>query len=177
MREAMSAVRLAGADFVFEWRLSSCLVLALAAVLAPLLVLFGLKYGIVEAIRAPMVENPAYREVKPIGAGTFTRSWFEQLSADPAIEFIVPRTRTISATLRLRSPDRQVRANVTAELIPTAPGDPVTANRWLLSGDAREVLVSSSVARKLKLERGDSVIGMATRTRDGRQNALTSRFG
>ena len=45
LREASNSVRLAASDFLFEWRLTSCLVLALAAVLAPLLVLFGLKYG------------------------------------------------------------------------------------------------------------------------------------
>ena len=125
LREASNSVRLAASDFLFEWRLTSCLVLALAAVLAPLLVLFGLKYGIIEAIRAPMVENPIYREIKPIGAGTFSREWFKQLEADSAITFVVPKTRTIAATVRLQNTDRNVRANLTAELIPTAAGDPV----------------------------------------------------
>ena len=81
--------------------------------LAPLLVLFGLKYGIIEAIRAPMVENPIYREIKPIGAGTFSREWFKQLEADSAITLVVPKTRTIAATVRLQNTDRNVRANLT----------------------------------------------------------------
>ena len=168
LREASNSVRLAASDFLFEWRLTSCLVLALAAVLAPLLVLFGLKYGIIEAIRAPMVENPIYREIKPIGAGTFSREWFKQLEADSAITFVVPKTRTIAATVRLQNTDRNVRANLTAELIPTAAGDPVIGDVVANSPGAQTVVLSASAARKLKVEPGDDVSAIVTRRRDGR---------
>jgi putative ABC transport system permease protein len=172
IRESVNAVRMAVADFTFEWRLSACLVLALAAVLAPLLVLFGLKYGIVEAIRAPMVENPAYRQLSPIGAGTFTRTWFEQLRADPAIAFIVPRTRTISATVRLRNSDANVRANLTAELIPTAVGDPAIGSTVATAPDSTHVVLSAQAGRKLKVAAGDTVQAIVTRTRNGRRERV-----
>ena len=42
--------RLASRDYVHEWLMSVCFVLALAAVLGPMMVLFGLKFGIVGAM-------------------------------------------------------------------------------------------------------------------------------
>jgi putative ABC transport system permease protein len=168
--ELRSAVRLALADFAFEWRLSSCLVLALAAVLAPLLVLFGLKYGIVEAIRGPMLENPLYRQVSPVGSGHFSTQWFQQMQAHPAVGFVVPRTRSISATVDLRNRNGP-RTVVTAELIPTAAGDPVLTADLLarIQGRATNIVLSSEAAQKLGVEAGGSIEAFVTRSRDGRQ--------
>jgi hypothetical protein len=51
-------VGLAFDDYRHEWVLSGCAVLALAAVLTPLLVLFGLKYGVIANLLDPLIENP-----------------------------------------------------------------------------------------------------------------------
>jgi putative ABC transport system permease protein len=176
MREILSAIQLAIADFIFEWRLSACLVLGLAAVLAPLMVLFGLKYGIVEAIRAPMVENPTYRQITPVGAGTFTPIWFEQMRADPAVGFIIPRTRNIAATVQLRQPDRTRRADTTAELIPTASGDPVLGEMLAGEGGVGDVVLSGSAARKLKARVGEAIEAIISRNRNSRQERTVMQF-
>src|SRR5690606_19672705 len=42
-------------DYRHEWVLSGCSVLALAAVLIPLLVLFGLRYGIITNLLDPLI--------------------------------------------------------------------------------------------------------------------------
>ena len=48
VRERLKLVgELAFSDYRHEWIISGCAVLALSAVLIPLLVLFGLKYGII----------------------------------------------------------------------------------------------------------------------------------
>jgi putative ABC transport system permease protein len=52
---------LATAHLLHEWVLTLCLVLALAAVLAPLLVLFGLKHGTIHTLRERLVEDPVFR--------------------------------------------------------------------------------------------------------------------
>lgn len=56
---------LALADLRHEWLLNLCMVLALAAVLTPLLLLLGLKNGVVETMRERLVQDPIYRELKP----------------------------------------------------------------------------------------------------------------
>jgi hypothetical protein len=47
MAQWRDVARLAFRDYSHEWHISGCFILGLAAVLAPLLVLFGLKYGLV----------------------------------------------------------------------------------------------------------------------------------
>ncbi len=50
--------RLSSRDYVHEWLMSGCFVLALATVLGPMMVLFGLKFGIVGAMVDQLIENP-----------------------------------------------------------------------------------------------------------------------
>ena len=64
MRLALFA-RLAWQDYRCDARLSWCAILALAAVIAPLLVLFGLKFGLVTTLTERLERDPAVREIIP----------------------------------------------------------------------------------------------------------------
>ena len=99
---AAKVLPLAWADWCAEARLSACAVLGLAAVLAPLLVLFGLKYGLVATLTERLLADPRTRELLPVGSGRYDAAWFERLRARPEIGFVVPRTRQIAATAELR---------------------------------------------------------------------------
>src|SRR5690606_20149978 len=114
---ARLVTRLAFDDYRHEWVLSSCSVLALAAVLIPLLVLFGLRYGIIANLLDPLVENPRYREIAPITSGHFTPDWFETMRSRDDVAFVVPRTRSLAATIRIRKPDSEIGRIVDVELI------------------------------------------------------------
>src|SRR5690606_7455771 len=94
--------RLALDDYRHEWVLSGCSVLALAAVLSPLLVLFGLRYGIIANLRDPLIESPRDRVVTPVTSGRYTPERFEIMRARADVEFLVPRTRSLAASIRLR---------------------------------------------------------------------------
>ena len=58
---------LAWQDYRREARLSACSVLALVAVIAPLLVLFGLKFGLVSSLTERLQRDPAVREIIALG--------------------------------------------------------------------------------------------------------------
>ena len=58
---------LAWADYRGEARLSLCAIFALAAVITPLLVLFGLKYGLVSTLTERLERAPSVREIIPVG--------------------------------------------------------------------------------------------------------------
>ena len=47
MAQITNIVRLSFRDYSHEWRMSGCFILALSSVLAPMMILFGLKFGIV----------------------------------------------------------------------------------------------------------------------------------
>ena len=91
--------RLAAADLTHEWILSSCLVLAVAAVLAPLIILFGLKHGTVETLRERLLQDPRNREIRPMVSASFSKPWIEELGRRADVAFVVPATRQISSNV------------------------------------------------------------------------------
>ena len=53
-------------DYLHERLLSACAVLGLAAVLAPLLILFGVKFGVVETLTERLRSDPAGKQAQTI---------------------------------------------------------------------------------------------------------------
>lgn len=161
--------RLAFDDYRHEWVISGCAVLALSAVLIPLLVLFGLKYGIITNLLDPLIENPRYREVAPIGSGSYEPSWFEQMRLRDDVSFVVPRTRSLAASIRLRAVDSDIGRIIDIELIPSAAGDPVLDESTSVPSGFDEVVLTATAAEKLSVDVGDSLEGIVARTRNDRQ--------
>jgi putative ABC transport system permease protein len=156
-------VHLAARDYRHEWLMSSCFVLALAAALVPLLVLFGLKYGIINNLLDPIREDPRYREIVPSGSGNFTPAWFEEMSQRPDVAFIVPKTRSIAATIKTRITDGNVGRIIDAELIPTASDDPLFDLNIPIPTGLDEVIISANAASKLGASVGSRIDGILTR--------------
>lgn len=163
-RELPTVLWLAVRDYLHEWQMSVCFILALAAILAPMMVLFGLKFGIVTSMVDRLVQDPRNREVRPVGSGHFGPDWFAEMRARADVAFVVPKTRSLAATINLYKPDDVGPSKiVNAELIPSGPGDPMLHPDAPKPQKIGEVIVSDSVARKLDATRGDIVDGSVTR--------------
>ncbi|MBW4964452.1 hypothetical protein KZZ06_20900, partial [Sulfitobacter sp. CW3] len=89
----------------------ACSVLALVAVMVPLLGLFGLKFGLVSSLTERLETDPATREIIPLGGGRFSSAFIEQLGLRSDVVFAVPRTRQIAATAQV--------GTLTLEMLPT----------------------------------------------------------
>ena len=162
--------KLAVLDYVHEWRISICFVLALATVLGPILVLFGLKFGIVGNMINQLVEEPRNREIRPASSGRYSTDWFAVLQARPDVDFIVPRTRNIAANIQLKSEKSPYILNV--ELIPTAMNDPLLPHVKNPPTDYTSLIVSQSTAKKLALQPGDVLDGSISRHYQGRNQRI-----
>ncbi len=129
------SIRLALSDYLHERLLSACAVLGLAAVLTPLLVLFGVKHGIISSLTENLLSDPRNLEISPVGSGRYTEAWLQELREKSGVSFVLAQTRSIAATMDLRTEQvaEDERAadfkKTTVALIPTAPGDPLLA-RW-----------------------------------------------
>jgi putative ABC transport system permease protein len=165
-------VRLAARDYRHEWLMSACFVLALSAALVPLLVLFGLKYGIISKLLDPIREDPRYREIVPSGSGNFTPAWFEQMAQRPDVAFIVPKTRSIAATIKTRVTDGAVGRIIDTELIPTAAGDPLFEQALVLPAGLDQVILSAHAASKLGAATGSRLDGILTRQLNDQQQTV-----
>jgi putative ABC transport system permease protein len=168
-RQWRVSARLAWADFLHEWRVSLCLVTALAAVLTPLLVLFGLKFGVVTAMTDRLTANPLNRQVSIVGSHRLGPDWFARMSSRPEVAFVLPRTRSLAATLEALMPSG--RALPPLAMVPTAPGDPLLAGVPIPRGPF-EAVVSHPVAERMGIGPGDGFTGLVTRQIAGRQEAV-----
>lgn len=154
MAEARLAIGLALADARHETRLSLATIIGIAAILAPLIVLAGLKSGVVSAIREGLTQSPRAREVMNIANRSFDARFFEAMRARPDVAFVVPRTRTLAAVggfARSEASDAPVRG----ELLATAPGDPLLAG--LAAPEGRQVILSAALADRLGAAAGETV--------------------
>ncbi|RPR14040.1 type IV secretion associated ABC transporter permease TagS [Pseudomonas aeruginosa] len=142
---------LAWADYRGEARLSLCAIFALAAVITPLLVLFGLKYGLVSTLTERLERAPSVREIIPVGGARYRAEDIAALAARADVAFAVPRTRQIALSV---------------EMIPSAAGDPLLAGLPQPDRPTRVVL-SHGAAEKLGAQPGERIVARIGRRMDG----------
>lgn len=168
MTQWAMAIRLAMADLLAEKLLAACTVLALAAVLAPLLILAGLRAGVVQGLRELLLEDPRAREVATAANRSFDAALLARLAARPDVAFLAPRTRTLAASLLVERPEAPG-AGTRVELIPTAPGDPLLPEG---PGGTDHIVLSASAAARLRVGAGNALSGRLARVLDGRRDSV-----
>ena len=170
MAQITNIVRLSFRDYSHEWRMSGCFIMALASVLAPMMILFGLKFGIVSTMVNELVENPINREIRPIGSGRYNDAWIDAYRNREDVEFIIPKTRALAATIQLKS-DTAKRI-LSTELLATAAGDPLLVGLSSVPQDYYQVILSQSAANKLKVKTGDQIDASLSRQFQGKRERV-----
>jgi putative ABC transport system permease protein len=141
-------------DLWHDRMVSLCLIASVLAVVAPLLLLFGWKFGIVSQMRQDLMADPRNKEIKMIASASLDRAWFARVGSMPGVGFVLPLTRSLNALADLHKDSSHFVDNV--ELIPTAKSDPLLGNRRELQS-ATGVILSASAARQLEVAAGDSI--------------------
>ncbi len=170
MVQITNIIRLSFRDYSHEWRMSGCFIMALASVLAPMMILFGLKFGIVSTMIIQLVENPANREIKPIGSGRYDDSWIDSIRERGDVEFIIPKTRALAATIQLKS--STANRILSTELLATAAGDPLLAGLNKLPETYYQAVLSQSAAKKLNVIPGDEIDASLSRQFQGKRERV-----
>jgi len=170
MSQFNNIIRLSFRDYSHEWRMSGCFILALASVLAPMMILFGLKFGIVTTMVAELVENPSNREIKPVGSGRYDDAWIDRMRNRDEVAFIIPRTRSLAATIQLKS--TSAKRILSTELLATASGDPLLAGSSRLPQNYFEVILSKSAADKLEVKVGEEIDASLARQFHGKRERV-----
>lgn len=146
-REGREIWRLAWKDLWHDRRTMGVFVLTVAAILAPLLLLLGLKNGAISQLRETLVADPRNLEVILYGSARLSPDWFAEIAAREEVAFVVPRTRTINASVDLLGPDRRLLTSI--ELLPTGPGDPLLPAGARPPTDPQHVLITETLAAQL----------------------------
>lgn len=148
-----------------SWRDPAMLLFAtlgLAASLAPILIIWGLKSGLVESMLGRLRDDPANLAIVFQGDGVVPIDDAEiaRLRAMPGANFVEPMTRSLTTRVQFEAP--QSRALITSDLLPTGEGEPLLP-QGARSAGAGEVVLSEGLAAKLGLAAGHRVLAIADR--------------
>ena len=138
-----------------------CQSLALAAIMAPLLIIFGLKYGLVESMKEALLSNPAALEIVVNGSVSDVPGIMERMEHWPELAFAVPSVGYVYSRVNLAAGHGG--EEIEAELVPTADGDPLLLNTGCGIPEEGEAVISANVARQLNIRKGDTLTVRAYR--------------
>lgn len=172
----LQVFRLSLADFFHERTLTLCLVCSLAAVLAPLLILLGLKGGIIHAMMEELSGDPIHREIVPEGLLPFKadKNWIASIRARPDVKFILPNLRGLGMTIDVRSVGSKKSLKATAR--PSAPGDPLLVENHVMPPADGEAVVSHNMAEALGVAAGEEIEVTILRQAGGQFEKGTANF-
>ncbi|CAJ48408.1 ABC transporter permease [Bordetella avium] len=156
--------RLAGADLRHDRLVSLCMVASLVAVIAPLLLLFGLKHGVISTMRDQLLNDPHNLEIRLLNSGSYDQTWVDALAQHPQAGFVIGLTRSLNTQADLLRSGAQFLEN--ADVLPTASGDPLMAG--LSAPAAGAVVLSAQAATRLGANPGDTLRMRVSRRLEGR---------
>lgn len=129
-----------------------CNAAVLAGVLVPLLVLYGVKNGVYDALIGRLMANPATLQIDTVGNNAFSDADAEEVRSWDQAGFVTLKTRSLFDFVNIATADRGKRD---ALLVPSGAGDPtLPAGVTLADG---QIVVSDALARQLELSQGDTV--------------------
>lgn len=135
----------------------SCQVLALFAMMAPLLIILGLKYGIVESMKERLLSNPDTLEVRMTDAFKATPELVDSFRKWPETAFVIPSVGYLYSGVDVVQPGQDDEDAESAALIPTAPGDPLLNNTGVPVPHSGEAVVTEALSKRVGLAPGDQV--------------------
>ncbi|MFZ2405642.1 MAG: hypothetical protein WAW41_10930 [Methylobacter sp.] len=153
-------------DLLHDWRVASALMLSIVSVVTPLLLLFGLKTGVVATLQEILIKDPRNLEVIIFENTSLPNAWFDKYRADTKqVRFIIPKTRTSNTMIDVENQDNYRLNRV--ELIPTAPGDPLLPSDLNPPSQTLDTLLTYAASTQLDLRQGDQLNVWFKRKLDG----------
>ena len=161
-------LRLAIADLWSERVLMLCTVLGMAAVLAPLVVLAGLRAGVIEGLRQSLLLDPHAREIVTVANRSFPAERLRQLRLRPDVAFVAPKIRTLAGEVLMEKPNMRGQG-VRLELLPRGPGDPLLPETPQRSD---QIVLSAAAAARLNVAAGATLIGRLAHSAHGQTDVV-----
>lgn len=146
---------------------SLCVVAALVAVITPLLLLLGLKNGVITQLQDELLRNPDIRAIKLVGNHQLSQDWVDQLANKREVGFVVPMTRSLNTEVGLIKDSTHFIEHM--ELLPSAKGDPLLMGSVPAPSGLNDIVLIQKVATRLGVNVGDSVKLLSLRHLEGKR--------
>jgi putative ABC transport system permease protein len=161
----LPVVGLALRDLLDEWVMSLCIILALTAVMTPLLLLLGLKEGVVGGLRERLESEPSARELRPTQTLALNEQGFKDIVYRDDVAWAVPSILAGSSAGRISPKSGEPMA---IDLVPSQGGDPVLANQRIVAPGDGQVVLTEEAAKSSGLTAGSETTLTVSRRLDGR---------
>ncbi|WP_158964921.1 ABC transporter permease [Chachezhania sediminis] len=146
-----------------------CNIAILAGVLVPLLVLFGVKNGVYDAMIGRLLSNPATLQIDTAGNENFSAADAETVRSWSDAGFVTLKTRSLFDYVNVRPVGGREKRD--ALLIPSGTGDPNLPAGLVMGPD--DVAISATLAQQLAIEPGTQIQIFTQADDRPRQLALT----
>ena len=162
----------------YDRLMSICQVAVIASIIAPLLLLFSLRYGILEEMEQKLLNDPNTLSISLDTSYRLDNHFFTELAQHAEVGFLMPEITALNALANLKFPGGVSRITV----IPTKVGDPIVLNSgfsYTTPDDAlkdNELFVSESLAIARTLHVGDQVELFVSRTQGGKRMGARALF-
>ncbi len=153
-------------DLKHEFILSLCLVVAISSVIAPLLILLGLKNGTIYTLKKRLIDDPSFREIRPVETREYPESWFNLLKKDSRVGFLIPTILPASSTVYIKANNKK--GFILVDIVPTGKGDPLLLSSNIPTPKADQCVLSFGAARDFNLKKGQRVKIKVSRYKNGR---------
>lgn len=151
-------------------------VLALASVLAPLLVLYSLRVGVIGTLVEQLSEDPRNRQIVAVQQGNYPSAFFDRLRSDRRVSFAIGHASPIAREMDFSKAGGGGLATVMPGIVlGTGLGDPLLPKTAAVPGPG-EAVVSPGMAGRLGLAVGDTVTLSAPRRLNGRDEVLNLKL-
>lgn len=138
-----------------DWKATGVLLCVIVSIVTPLLILFGLKQGVINTQRELLLNDPCNLEIKMLGHYHLSPLWFEQKAKDSRIQFIIPITRFLNTDINIIDKENK---NSFVDLIPTGQGDPLLKLTAIAAPvQDNEVLITHALAKRLHINKGEQI--------------------
>lgn len=159
MRRRLLALRLALADLRHERVATLCQIISLAALLVPLLILLGIKNGVLAERTQALLQNPESLRLSIASTGAYPRSLLERLARDPDVRFVAPHPAQLAVLADFTGAEEAAPVVSRVALLATGTGDP-----YLPEGAAPpapgQVHLSAALAGGIGAAAGDRVTAL-----------------
>lgn len=167
--------KLALRHLFFERMMTICQIAALSCIMAPLLLLFSLRFGILQELQTKLMNDPQVLALTLDTSYRLDRAFFAQLEARPEVGFVVPQITALNALVDLKFPGSAQRVSA----LPTKRGDPVVLSSGLPYDKELlpyEAFISQDLAQARTLKVGDSVTMVISRTQNGKRESVRTEL-
>lgn len=160
-------------DLWHDKKVSLCVIAALVAVIAPLLLLFGLKHGVITQLRHDLAQKPDLLEIRTQGnSHRLSLDWIQSVQARPDVSFAIGLTRSLNTEAQVFKTEKAalhtIKDGFYSEIIPTAAGDPLFKNNTLQL-DQQHIAISHKLAQQLQLQTKDAIFFKLSRISNGQK--------